>query len=86
MSVHIILEGDAALLDWKDDAITEYRDDRDVLRAVYLKGGMHSGLPAVLIAARNDVGEVAVIQMSARMFNSIAAAIRGRADYEGTPL
>jgi hypothetical protein len=90
--VNIILEGDDALKDWRDSLVAGsgiYVQDGDPgteIRAVYLRNGTSGGMPAAVLAARDAQGRVAIIEVTARMFNSIAAAFRGRADFEGTPL
>jgi hypothetical protein len=91
MAVDIILDGDDELKDWADLERIYAHEGRDEIRAVYLKNGTADGMPACFLAARvagafDDEDAVILIEMTARMFNSIAGAFRGRADFEGTPL
>lgn len=91
--MHIILEGDAAFKDWAEQAdalgltTRTLSDDRDELRAVYLANGTSGGRPTVFIAGREGIGSPPVaLQMTLRMFLAVAAAFRGRAEFEGVDL
>lgn len=86
--VNTILEGDGALNDWQSQVVfyVQDGDENTEIRAVYLRNGTSGGLPSAILAAKNSNGKVAIIEVTARMFNSIARAFVGRADYEGTPI
>lgn len=88
MSVHTILEGDGRLEDWKTGLVFYVQDGDEAteIRAVYLRNGTAGGFPAAILAAKDADGNVAIIEVSVRMFNAIARAFIGRADYEGTPI
>lgn len=78
-AVSIILNGDGALLDWADRPMHWIRDG---IRAVRLHDGTESGKAAVSFAALLPNGDAVVFEMTETTFEAIAAAFRGRKQFE----
>ena len=57
-----------------------------VSEVAYLDAGMQSGLPSVSLRIAMDDGSVVIAQTSVRMFTTIAAAFKGKAQKEGIDL
>lgn len=90
--LHIEKEGDGALQDWANatKALSDpvhLTAETSEMRLLYLSGGMESGKPAVMLAARRP-GETAFycLELSAALLVTGAAAIKEWARQEGFDL
>lgn len=53
------------------------REAEGVVQFVVLEGGMQSGKPSVMLLVPRSSEEVVLVQLSAEIFEAMAAAVRG---------
>lgn len=85
--MRIILEDEGALVDAGQLQRRFYRDPDDEIRAIWVANATAEGNPGVIIAVKDErSGQLFAIEMTARIFFGIAAAFKGRAEFEGRDL
>lgn len=79
--MEIILEGDKAFEEYKDDITV----DTQVIAVTGLSGGMKSGKPSVAFLIPLPNGKYAIAQMSMALFLGAARAFAARYGHEMNP-
>lgn len=77
--VELHLDGDGCWPDLKDIVF----DHGILMEAAYLEGGMVGGNPSITMRIRLDDGRIVLAETSARMFVTLAAAIKGKGQHDG---
>jgi len=81
--MHLILEGEGALQDWRDqaDQILQFTDPNVEIRAVLLKDATTEHRHGVILAVKHRKILI-VFEMTERIFRSTALAFKSRIEYE----
>ncbi len=77
--VHLHLDGDGC---WPDLGTKVYKHGV-LMEVAYLAGGMSGGNPSVSMRITLDDGSIVIAETSARMFVTVAAAIKGKGQRDG---